>query len=257
VNLSTRARVGTGENAVIAGFILTGSTPKNIVLRGLGPSLTADGQPIPGRLSDPKLSIFDNTGALLVANDDWGTSPERQQIVEKGLAPSDSRESATLLSLQPGSYTAVLNGVGGEGGIGLVELYDVEQNAPANAANLSTRGRVQTGDNVMIGGFIVGGSQQQRLMVRAIGPSLAAQGVADPLRDPMLEIVDSSGTTIASNDNWRTDQATEIEASRLAPSDDAESAIIGAVGPGSYTAIVRGAGGSAGVALVEVYRLSP
>jgi len=256
VNLSTRARVGVGENAVIAGFILTGSAPKTIVLRGLGPSLTADGQPIPGRLSDPKLSVFDNTGALLAANDDWGTSAKRQQIVDKQLAPSDSRESATLLSLQPGAYTAVLNGVGGESGIGLVELYDVQQDAPANAVNISTRGRVQTGDNVMIGGFIIGGSQQQRLMVRAIGPSLATRGVADPLRDPTLEIVNSSGTTIATNDNWRTDQATEINASGLAPSEDAESAIIGTVGPGSHTAIVRGAGGSVGVALVEVYRLS-
>ncbi len=118
VNLSTRARVGVGENTMIAGFILTGSAPKTIVLRGLGPSLTANGQPIPGRLSNPKLSVFDNTGALLAANDDWGTSPKRQQIVDKQLAPSDSRESATLLSLQPGAYTAVLNGVGGESGIG-------------------------------------------------------------------------------------------------------------------------------------------
>lgn len=256
VNLSTRARVGTGDNVVIAGFILTGSAPKDIVLRGLGPSLTAGGQPIPGRLSNPKISVFDNTGMLLAANDDWRTSPKRQQIVDKRLAPSDPRESAILISLQPGAYTAVMNGAGGESGIGLVELYDVEQNAPANAVNISTRGRVQAGDSVMIGGFIVGGSQQQRLIVRAIGPSLTARGVVGTLQNPTLEIVNSSGTTIATNDNWRTDQATEIETSGLAPSDDAESAIIRIVGPGNYTAIVRGAGGSAGVGLVEVYRLN-
>lgn len=257
VNLSTRARVQTGDNVVIAGFILTGSAPKNIVVRGIGPSLRANGQPVPGRLANPALSLFDADGGLLGANDDWNTSPQRQQLIDLGLAPSNARESAGLLSLQPGAYTAVLSGVDNESGIGLVELYDVQQGAPANAVNISTRARVQADDNVMIGGFIVGGSQVQRLIVRAIGPSLSRQGIDGVLQNPTLEVVNSSGTAIATNDNWRTDQEGDISATGLAPTNDAESAIVGSVSPGNYTAIVRGAGEATGVGLVEVYRLEP
>ncbi len=257
VNLSTRAHVETGDNVVIAGFILTGSAPKNIVLRGLGPSLKVNGQAVADRLTNPTLTLSDERGRQLRANDDWGTSPQKQQLIDLRLAPSDARESAALIPLQPGAYTVALSGVDGEKGIGLAELYDVQQGAPANAVNISTRARVGTGDNVMIGGFIVGGSQSQRLLLRAIGPSLGANGVTGVLQNPTLEIVNASGTTIGSNDNWQTDQATEIRATGLPPENDAEAAIIRTVSPGNYTAIVRGAAESTGVGLVEVYRLNP
>ena len=150
-----------------------------------------------------------------------------------------------------------MRGAGATTGVGLVELYDVEQGAPANAVNLSTRGRVQTGDDVMIGGLIIGGASTQRVILRAIGPALTGRGVAGVLQDPTLELVNASGTRIRFNDNWRSAQQTEIIASGLAPTNDAESAIVETLSPGAYTAIVRGAGDTTGVALVEAYRLSP
>ncbi|CAN5461859.1 hypothetical protein BH18VER1_BH18VER1_17210 [soil metagenome] len=257
VNLSTRARVAPYDNAVIAGFILTGSAPKSIVLRGLGPSLQGGGEPIPGRLLDPRLTLFDDSGKVLAANDDWRSSPQRQQLIDSGLAPASDRESAMSMMLQPGVYTAALRGVDRTSGIGLIELYDVEQDAPANAVNISTRSFAQTGDAVMIGGFIIGGSQSQRIIVRAIGPSLSARGITNPLQNPTLELVNSSGTTIAFNDNWRGAKENQIAASGLAPANDAESAIIRTLNPGNYTAIVRGAAQSTGVGLVEIYGLAP
>jgi hypothetical protein len=149
-----------------------------------------------------------------------------------------------------------MSGVGGATGIGVVELYDLDQAAPANPANISTRGFVDTGDNVMIGGFIVGGSQNRTVLVRALGPSLGALGVPNSLQDPMLELHNSSGTTLASNDNWRSDQETQISAIGLAPGDNREAAILSTpLAPGSYTAIVRGSGNTTGVALVEIYQL--
>ena len=257
VNLSTRLRVETGENVGIAGFIMAGSAPKSIAVRAIGPSLSVNGQPVAGRMSNPTFTLFDAGGAPIGGNDDWATAARRQELVDRGLAPPDGRESAEIFTLQPGAYTAVVQGVNGDAGIGLIELYDTEQSAPANAVNISTRGRVQTGDNVMIGGFIVGGTEAQRVIVRALGPSLSARGVTSVLQNPTLELVNASGAAVASNDNWRSDQATEISASGLAPSDDAESAIIRSLPPGNYTGVVRGAGGSTGVALVEVYRLNP
>ncbi len=257
LNLSTRARVETGENVLIGGFILTGSAPKNIVLRALGPSLNVNGQPIPGRLANPTLELHDGAGRLLAANDDWMTSPQKQQISNLGLAPTSSLESAIFVSLQPGPYTAIVRGIGVGTGIGLVELYDVDRSKPANAVNISSRGRVQTGDNVMIGGFIVGGNNAQRVIVRAIGPSLTAQGITGVLQDPKLELHNSAGATIALNDNWRSNQQTEIIATGLAPTNDKEPAIVATLTPGNYTAIVRGVNNSIGVALVEVYRLGP
>ena len=257
VNLSTRLRVETGENVGIAGFILTGSAPKNIAVRAIGPSLSVGGQPVEGRMSNPRVAVFDGTGAAIAENDDWMTGARRQELSDRGLAPADTRESAEVLTLQPGAYTAVMQGVNGESGIGLIELYDIEQGAPANAVNISTRGRVQAGDDVMIGGFIVGGGESQRVILRAIGPSLSARGVAGALQNPTLELVNASGTAVASNDNWRSEQEAEISGSGLAPSNDAESAIIRSLQPGNYTGVVRGAGGTTGVGLVEVYRLNP
>ena len=256
LNLSTRARIDTGENVLIGGFILTGSAPKNIVLRALGPSLNVNGQPIAGQLADPTLELRNSAGDLIASNDNWMTSAQHQQIMNLGLAPPNAKESALLALLQPGSYTAIVRGVGGTG-IGLVELYDVDQAKPGNAVNISSRGRVQTGDNVVIAGFIVGGNQSRRVIVRALGPSLTAQGIVGALGNPTLELHNSSGAVIASNDNWRSNQQAEIIATGIPPTNNNESAIVAMLAPGSYTAIVRGVNNSTGVALVEVYQLSP
>jgi glucose/arabinose dehydrogenase len=256
VNLATRMRVQTGDNVLIGGFILIGSAPKKVILRAIGPSLTVNGQPLPGRLSDPTLTLFDGAGNALATNDDWMASPQKQQIIDSNVPPTDPKESAIVATLQPGNYTAIMSGVGSATGIGVVELYDLDQSAPANPANISTRGFVESGDNVMIGGFIVGGSQNRTVLARAIGPSLTAFGVPNALQDPILELHNSSGTTLAMNDNWKSDQQTQITATGLAPSDDRESAIISApLAPGNYTAIVRGSGPATGVALVEIYQL--
>lgn len=257
LNLSTRLRVEMGDNALIGGFILTGSAPKKIVLRAIGPSLSAKGQPVPGRLENPTLALVDREGDEITSNDDWMMGPQAQEIEDLEIAPSSSLESALLASLAPGAYTAIVRGVAEGSGVGLVELYDVEHSVPANAVNISTRGRVQTGDDVMIGGFIIGGTQPQRVIVRAIGPSLTARGVPDALQNPALELVDSSGALLASNDDWRSDQESAINGTGVAPADDNESAILRTLPPGNYTAIVRGVDNSTGVALVEIFRLAP
>ena len=245
-----------GDKVLIGGFILTGSAPKKVMLRAIGPSLVINGQPLPGRLSDPTLTLFDGAGNSLATNDDWMNSPQKQQIIDSTIPPSDPKESAIIATLQPGNYTAIMSGGGGTTGIGVVELYDLDQSAPANPGNIATRGFVDIGDNVMIGGFIVGGSQNRTVLVRAIGPELGAAGVPGSLQDPTLELHNGSGTLLASNDNWKSDQQTQIAATGLAPTDDREAAILSSpLAPGNYTAIVSGSGGTTGVALVEVYQL--
>ena len=257
LNLSTRARVESDDNGIaIAGFIIRGSSPKTIVLRARGPSISSNDQPVPGRLPNPTVSLFNAAGSLLDENDNWMTHPRQQELQDAGFAPSDPVEAGFLVTLPPGAYTAMMRGLNGVG-IGLIELFDPAPGEPANAVNLSTRGRVQTGDNVMIAGMIIGGNSNQRVIVRAIGPSLTALGVAGALQNPTLELVNAAGSTIGSNDNWRSDQQAEISASGLAPENDAEAALIRTLAPGAYTAIVRGAGNTIGVGLVEVYRLGP
>jgi glucose/arabinose dehydrogenase len=257
-NLSSRARVEATENGpLIGGFIVTGSSDKSVVLRAIGPSLQSGGTPLPSRLANPTLSLRDSAGAEVRMNDDWMTSPDRQMLIDLGLAPSNPAESAIVARLEPGAYTAVVGSANGSPGIGLVEIFDVSPSDPSVLSNLSTRSLVLTGDNVLIGGLIVGGTQPQRVIVRAIGPSLAAQGLHGALQNPTLELVNASGMRLAFNDNWRSDQQAEIEASGVAPTHDAESAIVRTLSPGGYTAIVRGAGNSIGVGLVEVFRLSP
>ncbi len=191
---------------------------------------------------------------MIAANDDWTSLPPGTVPVE--LAPSKSAESVIVISLPPGSYTAVLRGANNSTGNALCELYDLE---PGNSAirNLSTRGEVGSSDNVMIGGFIVGGTGSAKVIIRAIGPSLTAAGVAGALKDPVLELHDSQGSLILQNDNWRSDQEQQIIDTTVPPSSDLEAAIVATLSPGAYTAIVLGSDNTTGVALVEVYALDP
>jgi hypothetical protein len=256
LNLSARANVGINDDVLIGGIILTGSAPKKVVLRALGPSLNVANQPIAGRLSDPTLELHSGDGSLLSFNDNWGASPDAQELTSDGLAPSDSYESAIIAALDPGNYTVILGGAGNSTGIGLVELYDIAPNIPANANNISARGHVGSGDDVMIAGFIIGGSQSLNVVIRALGPSLSTAGVAGVLQDPTLELRDHNGTSMAANDNWKSTQQSEIEATGLFPGDERESVILASsLPPGSYTAIAAGAANTTGVALVEVYQL--
>lgn len=250
LNVSTRLRAQTGDDVLIGGFIITGHDPKKVVVRATGPSL-----PVNGKLADPQLELHGSDGALLFANDNW--NEHRLDVLESGLMPNDEHESALAVTLAPGAYTAIVRGVGGTSGVGLVEVYDLSSDSNSRLANISTRGKVETGDNVMIGGFIIGGTQPTRAIVRALGPSLAANGVSSALSDTTLELYDADGSRIALNDNWQSDQAAEIQASALAPTDPRESAILRTFVPGSYTAIVRGANNTTGVALIEVYNLEP
>ena len=188
-----------------------------------------------------------------MTNDNWKDT-QQAEIETTGLAPSMDSESAILATLNPGAYTAIVRGVGGGTGVALVEAYDLDAIA-GTTANISTRGFVDTGDNVMIGGFIIGGTTPAKIMIRAIGPSLAAFGVSGVLPDPVLELHDKDGSLIYQNDNWRAEQAQQIIDTTIPPSDESESAIIATLAPGAYTAIVHDAGTAQGVALVEVYML--
>jgi cysteine-rich secretory family protein len=246
-NISTRAVVGTNANVVIGGFIVTGTQAKQVIVRGIGPSL-----PLPGKLLDPSLELRDSGGGLVASNNNWGQSANSAAIANSGVAPTNPSESAILMSLQPGSYTAILSGVNQTTGTGVVEVYDLDDAADSKLANISTRALVENGDNVLIGGLIVVGQSGADVVVRAIGPSLTVPGA---MADPTLELRDSDGALLASNDNWRSTQQTAIIATGVAPTRDAESAIVTSFQPGAYTAIVRGANGSTGVAVVEVYQL--
>ena len=253
-NISTRAFVQTGDDVVIGGFIITGSGPKRMIVRAIGPSLVNHG--IANPLQNPTLELHDHTGAVIASNDNWMNAPNKQEIIDSGLAPSNNLESAILTSLNPGAYTAIVRGVNNETGIALVEGYDLNPAAGSKLGNLSTRALVQTGNNVMIGGFIITGLGQKKVLVRAIGPSLAQHGITNPLQDPILELHNGNGALIASNDNWKDTQQAQIQATGLAPTNDNESAILRTLPPGNYTAVVRGKNNTIGVALVEVYGLN-
>jgi putative Ig domain-containing protein len=250
INVSTRTFVQTGDNVEIGGFIIHGDQPKKVVLRAVGPTLSQYGLPA---ITDPILELHDSSGAIVASNDNWNS--HRQDVLQTGLSPSNEHEAVIVATLPPGAYTAILKGLNGATGTALFELYDVD---PANSkiANISTRANVGTGDNVMIGGFIVGGDQPTNVIVRAIGPSLTQAGVSDALLNPVLELRDGSGNLVAQNDDWQSDQQQPITNTGLAPSDTHESAILAPLPPGGYTAIVRGKNNTTGVALVEVYNLS-
>ncbi len=246
-NLSTRLRVSGGDNVMIGGFIIRGDAPKRLIVRALGPSV-----PVPGTLSDPMLELHDASGALLAQNDSWRENANQQEIIDSRLAPPDVREAALLRTLAPGAYTVVIRGNGNATGIALAEVFDLAPGAGSKLANISTRGRVETGDDVMIGGFIVSGNTAVQTVLRALGPSLPLAGT---LPDPTLELHDANGTTIAINDDWRTGPDAALIASTLPPPAEAESALYAALSPGAYTAIVRGKPGATGVALVEIFQL--
>ena len=253
-NISTRVFVDTGERVSVAGFIVTGDIGKKVLIRGIGPSLAANGVPAP--LADPTLTLFDQSGNVEMTNDDWKNSPDAAEIMSSGLAPTNDRESAIIATLAPGQYTAQLAGKNSSSGNGVVEVYDLAPGTSATLANLSTRGFVGTGDNVMIGGVIIGNGESPIMVFRALGPSLASFGVANPLLNPTLELYDSNGSLLASNDDWATPQLQAVQAVNLAPSDSREAAIVHAfLSPGQYTAIVRGKNNTTGVALVEAYRI--
>jgi hypothetical protein len=271
-NISTRALVETGDNVVIGGFIVQGSAARRVIIRALGPELTQYG--VADALHNPTLELHDSTGALIASNDNWVmtiiggiiTQSQVRDIMDSGYAPSNGLESAIIADLPPGNYTAIVRGVNDTTGVGLVEVYDLNPGttSPSILRNISSRSVVLTGDDVMIGGFIVQGSGTKRVIVRAIGPELSQYGVPFPLPDPTLELYDGRGALIASNDNWQTtviggiitkDQVMDIQSSGHAPTDPLESAIIAQLPPGRYTAIVRGKNISVGVALVEVYDL--
>jgi plastocyanin len=250
-NISTRLRVETGDNVLIGGFIITGTQAKKVIIRAIGPSLSAF---VPGALANPILELRDSSGGLILSNDNW-RSDQEAEIIATGIQPSNDLESAVVATLPANSsaYTAIVRGVNNGTGIGVVEAYDLDGTVDSKLANISTRGFVQTGDNVLIGGLIVLGQNPLKVLVRAIGPSLPVPGA---LSDPTLELHDGDGALIASNDNWRSNQEAEIIATGLPPSNDLESAIVQNLSPGSYTAIVRGVNGTTGVTLVEAYGLN-
>jgi outer membrane protein assembly factor BamB len=254
LNLSTRMRVQTGDNVGIGGFIVTGSAPKHILLRAIGPSLASS---VPDALADTLLELHGPGAFVTIANDNWRDDPDQEAAIKAtGIPPTNDLEAAIDTTLNPGAYTAIISGKNNTTGAGLIEAYDLSQAVPAKLANISTRAAVDIGNNVVIAGFILGGnSGGDRVVLRGIGPSLSAGGVANALADPKLELRDGSGALLIANDNWQDDsaQAAEIIAAGLAPASPLESGIAATLPPGLYTALLAGVNDTSGVGLVEVY----
>jgi len=256
-NISTRMDVGTGNNVMIGGFVVTGSQSKTVLVRVLGPTLGSLG--VANVLADPMLELHDSSGAVMAANDDWQIGSQVAQINASGFAPKNPNESALIATLAPGSYTAIVRGYNDSTGIALVEVYELDS-VTTRLSNISTRGFVGTGDDVLIGGLIINGTVPKNLILRAIGPSMAAPptSLSGTLSDPMLELHDGSGNLVASNDDWGSSpQALAIAATPYRPSNPKESAIMATLTPGGYTAIVRSVNNTTGIALVEAYDLDP
>ena len=259
-NISTRMQVLPDPNELIAGFIVSGNSAKRVLIRAIGPSLSQAG--IANPLADPTLELHDGSG-IVATSDDWGDSTKRQEIKDTDIPPNSSKE-ATILATLPAppqatgyaGYTAIMRGVGGNG-VGLVEIYDLDTAPGATLANISSRGFVQTGDNVMIGGLIINGASSAKVIVRGLGPSLSSAGITNALRDPILELRNSQGVKIAQNNDWQmAANASDIQATHLQPTNPRESAILTTQAPGGYTAILSGVGSApTGVGVVEVYHL--
>jgi hypothetical protein len=245
-------RVQTGDNAGIGGFIITGSAPKHVLLRAIGPSITG----ISGVLADPVLELH-RPGAPTINNDNWRDDPAQEAaILATGIAPTNNLESAIDTTLNPGAYTAVVRGKNNTSGIGLIEVYDLSQAVLAKLGNISTRALVGTGNDIVIAGFVLGNQGgDDRLVARGIGPSLTAFGVPNALANPTLELRDSNGALLIANNDWQDDpaQAAELTAAGLAPTNPLESGIAATLPPGAYTALLAGQNNGTGVGLVEVY----
>jgi hypothetical protein len=271
-NISTRSFVQTGDNVMIGGFIVQGAQTKRLIIRAIGPELSAPPYNIRNALANTTLELHDRTGALIASNDDWQHTilggviiqNQAEDIQNSGHVPTDGRESAIIADLAPGNYTAIVRGINNMTGVALVEVYDLGNDASSILGNISTRSFVQTDSNVMIGGFIVQGTGEKRVIIRAIGPELSQFGVPNTLANPTLELHNAAGAVIGSNDEWQQtiiggvitqNQAPDIQNSGHAPTNASESAIIADLPPGNYTAIVRGVNNTTGVALVEVYDL--
>jgi hypothetical protein len=245
-------RVQTGDNVGIGGFIITGTAPKQVLLRAIGPSLTGSG--VPDALADPVLELHGPPGFVTIINDNWRDG----DCMSTGLPPPDDLESEICVTLDPGAYTAIVRGKNNTSGVALVEVYDLDQAAASKLANISTRAFVSTGSNIVIAGFILGGnSGADRIVARGIGPSLTAAGVADALANPTLELRNGNGALLIANDDWQDNpaQAAELTAAGLAPTNDLESGIATTLPPGLYTALLAGLNNGTGVGLVEVYDL--
>jgi cyclophilin family peptidyl-prolyl cis-trans isomerase len=254
VQLSTRMQVGTGDNALIGGFIMRGAASKRLAIRGIGPS-----SGLPGALADPVLELHDSNG-VIATNDNWGDAANKQDIIDAGVAPNSPNESVILTTVPSNTtnafYTAVVRGANNTTGPGLVEVYDLDSGPGSTLLNISTRGQVGVDPNALIGGFFVGGTGSKQILVRAIGPSLTAAGVPNALADPTLDFFNGQGTKVDSNDDWMTSpQKTQIQSSGLAPTNTKESAILQTLAAGPYTAVVHGTNGGTGVGSVEVYQL--
>jgi len=250
-NIATRLRVETGDNALIAGFIVTGTAPKKVIIRAIGPSTG-----VADHLADPILELHASTGTTLASNDNWQDSPDKQAIIDSTIPPTDPLESAIVATLpaNDSSYTAVMRGVNNGTGIGVIEVYDLDTLANSKLANISTRGLVGTGDNVLFAGMIVVGQESQKVIIRALGPST---GVSGSMADPTLEIRDVQGAVLETNDNWvDSPNKQAILDSTIPPTNDKESAIVRLLPPANYTAILRGAGGTTGIGVIEVYALN-
>jgi hypothetical protein len=253
VNLSTRMHVLIGDNAGIGGFIITGSAPKHLLLRAIGPSITG----VPGRLADPVLELHRPDGLPTITNDNWRDDPVQEAaIIATGIAPTNNLESAIDATVNPGAYTAIVRGKSNAAGVGLIEIYDLSQAVSAKLANISTRAFVSTDGDIVIAGFILGNnSGDDRIIARGIGPSLTAFGVSNALANPTLELRDNNGALLVSNNDWQDNpaQAAELTAAGLAPNDILESGIAATLPPGLYTALLAGQSNGIGVGLIEVY----
>jgi hypothetical protein len=252
-------RVQTGENVGIGGFIITGTAPKHVLIRAIGPSLTQFG--VPNALADPLLELHGPGGFATITNDNWRDDPlQALQIEATGIAPSNDLESAIDASLNPASYTAVVRGSNNTSGVALIEVYDLNQVVLAKLANISTRAFVSTGDDIVIGGFQLGGHPgEDRIIVRGIGPSLTAFGVTNALANPTLELRDGNGALVTANNDWQDNpaQAAELTAAGLAPTNPLESGIAATLPPGAYTALLAGVNNGTGVGLLEIYDRGP
>jgi hypothetical protein len=243
--------VETGDNVLIGGWIITGTQPKKVMVRAIGPSLSSF---FSGALADPLLELRDSSGGLIRSNDNW-RSDQEAEIIATMIPPSSDLESAIVATLPANgsAYTAIVRGANAATGLGVVEAYDLDRTVDSKLANISTRGFVQMGDNVLIGGLIVSGDLPLRVIVRAIGPSLPLPGA---LENPELELHDGNGAFLAYNDDWRSEQEAEIIASEIPPSNNLEAAIVRNLAPGGYTAVVRGVDNATGIAVVEAYSLN-